>query len=137
MEERLLLEPKKIRGSMPSPILPLGLVAVAQGRGGRGGGRSWWPCSRHWRRSWARGPYFGGDALGFVDVALVPFAPYERFGGFSVAAECPALAAWAARCATENSCVAAGRRERVPVRVWHEEALRPGLALTQHVVGLI
>ncbi|XP_062209363.1 probable glutathione S-transferase parA [Phragmites australis] len=55
-------------------------------------------------------PYFGGEALGYVDVALVPFAPwfltYERLGGFSVAAECPALAAWAARCVRENECVA-------------------------------
>ncbi|KAG8062856.1 hypothetical protein GUJ93_ZPchr0003g18198 [Zizania palustris] len=55
--------------------------------------------------------YFGGETLGYVDVALVPFTPwfltYERFGGFSVAAECPTLAAWAARCASENTCVAA------------------------------
>jgi len=55
-------------------------------------------------------PYFAGDALGYVDVALVPFAPwfltYERFGGFAVAAECPALAAWAERCARENTFVA-------------------------------
>ncbi|CAN6282126.1 unnamed protein product [Urochloa humidicola] len=55
-------------------------------------------------------PYFAGEALGYVDVALVPFAPwfltYERFGGFSVAGECPALAAWAERCAAENACVA-------------------------------
>ncbi|XP_066324809.1 probable glutathione S-transferase parC [Miscanthus floridulus] len=55
-------------------------------------------------------PYFGGDALGYVDVALVPFAPwfltYERFGGFTVAAECPALAAWVDRCVRENTCVA-------------------------------
>ncbi|EAY91179.1 hypothetical protein OsI_12788 [Oryza sativa Indica Group] len=55
--------------------------------------------------------YFGGEVVGYVDVALAPFtawfATYERFGGFSVAAECPALAAWAARCARENACVAA------------------------------
>nr|CAB3493899.1 unnamed protein product [Digitaria exilis] len=55
-------------------------------------------------------PYFAGDALGYVDVALVPFAPwfltYERFGGFSVAAECPAIAAWAERCVKENELVA-------------------------------
>lgn len=55
-------------------------------------------------------PYFGGDALGYVDVALVPFAPwfltYERFGGFGVAAECPALVSWAERCVRENQCVA-------------------------------
>ncbi|XP_062213348.1 probable glutathione S-transferase parA [Phragmites australis] len=60
-------------------------------------------------------PYFGGEAFGYVDVALVPFAPwfttYERLGGFSVAAECPALAAWAARCVRENECVAASLPE--------------------------
>lgn len=54
--------------------------------------------------------YFAGDKLGYVDVALVPFAPwfmtYERFGGFSVATECPAIAAWAERCVKENECVA-------------------------------
>ncbi|TVU45953.1 hypothetical protein EJB05_05463, partial [Eragrostis curvula] len=56
-------------------------------------------------------PYFGGEALGYVDVALVPFAPwfatYERLAGFSVAAACPGIAAWAARCVAENPCVAA------------------------------
>uniref|UniRef100_A0A0E0KGR3 Glutathione S-transferase n=1 Tax=Oryza punctata TaxID=4537 RepID=A0A0E0KGR3_ORYPU len=61
------------------------------------------------------GRYFGGEALGYVDVALAPFtawfATYERFGGFSVAAECPALAAWAARCVRENACVAASLPE--------------------------
>ncbi|KQK13991.1 glutathione S-transferase U24 [Brachypodium distachyon] len=54
--------------------------------------------------------YFGGEALGYVDVALVTFAPwfltYERLAGFSVEEECPVLSAWAARCAAENECVA-------------------------------
>ncbi|KAF0902681.1 hypothetical protein E2562_018308 [Oryza meyeriana var. granulata] len=61
------------------------------------------------------GRYYGGEALGYVDVALAPFTAwfltYERFGGFSVAAECPALAAWAARCRAENACVAASLPE--------------------------
>ncbi|CDJ26493.1 hypothetical protein CFC21_067526 [Triticum aestivum] len=55
-------------------------------------------------------PYFGGDALGYADVALVTFVPwfltYERLAGFSIAEECPTLTAWAARCAKENECVA-------------------------------
>jgi len=55
-------------------------------------------------------PYFGGDALGYADVALVTFTPwfltYERLAGFSIAEECPALTAWAARCAKDNECVA-------------------------------
>jgi glutathione S-transferase len=53
------------------------------------------------------GPFFGGDALGFVDVALVPFTSwflaYDRFGGVSVEKECPRLAAWAKRCAERPS----------------------------------
>ncbi|XP_040378599.1 probable glutathione S-transferase parA [Oryza brachyantha] len=59
--------------------------------------------------------YFGGEALGYVDVALAPFTPwfltYERFGRFAVAEECPALAAWAERCLRENACVAASLPE--------------------------
>ncbi|KAK1308036.1 putative glutathione S-transferase parC [Acorus calamus] len=52
-------------------------------------------------------PFFGGDALGFVDVALVPFTnlfyTMQRLGGFSVESECPALAAWAERCKRRES----------------------------------
>ncbi|KAL6893944.1 hypothetical protein ACP4OV_008042 [Aristida adscensionis] len=52
--------------------------------------------------------YFGGEAFGFVDAALVPFTAwflsYERFGEFTVAEVAPRLAAWAERC---------GRRESV------------------------
>ncbi|WVZ83255.1 hypothetical protein U9M48_030421 [Paspalum notatum var. saurae] len=79
-------------------------------------------------------PYFAGNALGYVDVALVPFAPwfltYERLGGFSVAAKCPALAVWAARCVRENECVAKSLPEPehvFPVRLRHEEDARPRL----------
>ncbi|KAL6636799.1 hypothetical protein ACP70R_024371 [Stipagrostis hirtigluma subsp. patula] len=54
--------------------------------------------------------FFGGEAFGYVDVAAAPFAAwfraYERRGGFSVAAECPGLAAWAARCAARESVAA-------------------------------
>ncbi|OAY79632.1 glutathione S-transferase U19-like [Ananas comosus] len=53
--------------------------------------------------------YFGGDAFGFVDVALVPFTSwfytYETSAGFSVEEECPKLAAWAKRCAEERESV--------------------------------
>uniref|UniRef100_A0ACD5VNT2 Uncharacterized protein n=1 Tax=Avena sativa TaxID=4498 RepID=A0ACD5VNT2_AVESA len=46
--------------------------------------------------------YFGGEDLGFVDVALAPFTSwfrtYEECGGFSVAEHCPGLVAWADRC---------------------------------------
>lgn len=51
--------------------------------------------------------FFGGEAFGFVDVALVPFVPwlpsYERYGDFSVAEIAPRLAAWARRCAQRES----------------------------------
>jgi glutathione S-transferase len=54
--------------------------------------------------------FFGGAAFGFVDAAAAPFAAwfltYERHGGPSVAEECPALAAWAARCARRESVAA-------------------------------
>ncbi|PAN09480.1 hypothetical protein PAHAL_2G026600 [Panicum hallii] len=51
--------------------------------------------------------FFGGEELGFLDVALVPFSAmfhgYERHGGVDVAAECPALARWVGRCAERES----------------------------------
>jgi len=46
--------------------------------------------------------YFGGDKLGFVDVALIPyytwFKSYETFANISVEKECPKFFAWAKRC---------------------------------------
>ncbi|GFZ12381.1 glutathione S-transferase TAU 19 [Actinidia rufa] len=52
-------------------------------------------------------PYFGGEAFGFVDVALVPFYSwfyaYETCGKFSIEAECPKLIAWAKRCMEKES----------------------------------
>jgi len=51
--------------------------------------------------------YFGGDNLGFVDVALVPFYTwfkgYETFGSFSIESECPKFIAWAKRCLQRES----------------------------------
>lgn len=47
-------------------------------------------------------PFFGGEKLGFVDVAIVPFSTwfyaYEMCGNFSIEAECPKLIAWTKRC---------------------------------------
>ncbi|GJR75052.1 probable glutathione S-transferase parA [Tanacetum coccineum] len=55
-------------------------------------------------------PYFGGENLGFVDVALVPFTSwfytYETRGNFSITTECPKLVSWAKRCVTEKQSVA-------------------------------
>ncbi|OAY28878.1 probable glutathione S-transferase [Manihot esculenta] len=52
-------------------------------------------------------PYFGGENIGYVDVALVPFYSwfyaYETFGNFSIEAECPVLIAWAKRCLQKES----------------------------------
>ncbi|KAA8524948.1 hypothetical protein F0562_011414 [Nyssa sinensis] len=51
--------------------------------------------------------YFGGDKLGFVDIALIPFYSwfyaYETCGNFSIEAECPKLISWAKRCMEKES----------------------------------
>ncbi|KAI3874651.1 hypothetical protein MKX03_022086 [Papaver bracteatum] len=47
-------------------------------------------------------PYFGGEKLGFVDVALIPFYTwfyaYEKCGNFSIEQECPKIVSWAKKC---------------------------------------
>ena len=52
-------------------------------------------------------PYFGGDNLGYVDVAFVPFYSwfevYETFGNLKVESECPKIIAWAKRCLQRES----------------------------------
>ncbi|MBA0786163.1 hypothetical protein Gotri_025402 [Gossypium trilobum] len=51
--------------------------------------------------------YFGGESLGYVDVALVPFYSwfyaYEKCGDFSIEAECPKMIAWVKRCMQKES----------------------------------
>ncbi|KAI8574035.1 hypothetical protein RHMOL_Rhmol01G0323000 [Rhododendron molle] len=51
--------------------------------------------------------YFGGETLGFVDVALIPFYTWfsalEHFGSFLMVEECPKLVAWALKCMEEES----------------------------------
>ncbi|KAK0578963.1 hypothetical protein LWI29_019090 [Acer saccharum] len=51
--------------------------------------------------------FFGGDTIGFIDVALVPitswFYTYETLGNFSIEAECQKLIAWAKRCLEKES----------------------------------
>ncbi|KAK4846651.1 hypothetical protein QYF36_020296 [Acer negundo] len=51
--------------------------------------------------------FFGGNTIGFVDVALVPFTSwfytYETWGNFSIEAECPKLIEWAKRCLEKES----------------------------------
>ncbi|KAI8557960.1 hypothetical protein RHMOL_Rhmol04G0051500 [Rhododendron molle] len=52
-------------------------------------------------------PYFGGETLGFVDVALIPFYPwfsaFEHCGNFLMVEECPRLVAWAHKCLEKES----------------------------------
>ncbi|KAL2331165.1 hypothetical protein Fmac_018746 [Flemingia macrophylla] len=51
--------------------------------------------------------YFGGDNVGFVDIALVPFytwfKAYETFGNFNIESECPKFIAWVKRCLQKES----------------------------------
>ncbi|CAL9172535.1 unnamed protein product [Musa hybrid cultivar] len=51
--------------------------------------------------------YFGGDAFGFVDIALVPFVSwfytYETCAGFSIEEAAPKLVAWGKRCMERES----------------------------------
>ncbi|CAD5168920.1 unnamed protein product [Musa acuminata subsp. malaccensis] len=51
--------------------------------------------------------YFGGDAFGFVDVALAPFVSwfysYETCAGFSIEEAAPKVAAWGKRCMERES----------------------------------
>ncbi|OVA11493.1 Glutathione S-transferase [Macleaya cordata] len=52
-------------------------------------------------------PYFGGEKMGFLDVALVPyyswFYSYETCGKFSIEVECPKLVSWAKKCMQKES----------------------------------
>ncbi|RZC72740.1 hypothetical protein C5167_048219 [Papaver somniferum] len=47
-------------------------------------------------------PFFGGEKIGFVDVALIPFYTwfyaYEKCGNFSIEKECPKIVSWAKKC---------------------------------------
>ncbi|THU47976.1 hypothetical protein C4D60_Mb09t21350 [Musa balbisiana] len=51
--------------------------------------------------------YFGGDAFGFVDVALAPFVSwfysYETCAGFSIEEAAPKVVAWGKRCMGQES----------------------------------
>lgn len=51
--------------------------------------------------------YFGGDSLGFVDIALIPFyswfQAYETFGNIKMEQECPKFIEWAKRCMQRDS----------------------------------
>ncbi|KAI3878548.1 hypothetical protein MKW92_041228 [Papaver armeniacum] len=52
-------------------------------------------------------PYFGGEKMGFLDVALIPyyswFYSYDICGNFSIEVFCPKLLAWAKKCMQKES----------------------------------
>lgn len=54
--------------------------------------------------------YFGGEGFGFVDVVVAPIIAwryaFEKYGGFTLEAEAPKLAAWGKRCMAERESVA-------------------------------
>ncbi|XP_020223892.1 probable glutathione S-transferase [Cajanus cajan] len=51
--------------------------------------------------------YFGGDNLGFVDIALVPFYSwfkvYDTLGYLNLESDCPKFIAWVKRCLQKES----------------------------------
>ncbi|XP_011013659.1 PREDICTED: probable glutathione S-transferase [Populus euphratica] len=51
--------------------------------------------------------YYGGETLGYVDVALLPFHcwfyAYETIGNFNIEADCPKLIAYCKRCLQKES----------------------------------
>ncbi|KAF8711612.1 hypothetical protein HU200_029065 [Digitaria exilis] len=64
-------------------------------------------------------PFLAGEAFGFVDVAVVPFAAwlvsYGRLGEFDVEEVCPRLVAWAERCGERESVA---KSIHPPEKVW-------------------
>lgn len=56
-------------------------------------------------------PYYGGEAFGFVDIALMGyyswFKTMEKFGGFSIEKEVPKLIEWTKRCLERESVIKA------------------------------
>ncbi|KAI9197858.1 hypothetical protein LWI28_005615 [Acer negundo] len=62
------------------------------------GNRAWRQLDKH---------FYGGERIGFVDVALVPitswFYTYETLGDFSIEVECPKFIAWSKRCLEKES----------------------------------
>ncbi|KAJ0103133.1 hypothetical protein Patl1_05072 [Pistacia atlantica] len=53
-------------------------------------------------------PYFGGETFGFVDISLITyycwFYSYEKFGKFSLKAECPKLIGMGKEMCAEREC---------------------------------
>jgi len=74
--------------------------------------------------------YLAGEAFGFVDIAVVPFATwflgYGRLAEFSVEEVCPRLLAWAKRC---------GERESVAKNLYPPEKVYEFIGLLKDMYG--
>lgn len=64
-------------------------------------------------------PYLAGEAFGFADLTVVPFAAwlpgYARLGEFRLEEVCPRLPAWAERCGERESVA---KNVHPPDKVW-------------------
>ncbi|KAI9118155.1 hypothetical protein K1719_010487 [Acacia pycnantha] len=82
-------------------------VWAVKGKEQEGGKKEFIECLKRLEGELGEKAYFGGEKLGYVDVALVPFTSwfytYETFGDLNIEAECPKLAAWAKRCMESQS----------------------------------
>ncbi|KAI9086944.1 hypothetical protein K1719_031105 [Acacia pycnantha] len=82
-------------------------IWTTKGEEREGGKKEFIECMKLLEQQLGEKPYFGGDNLGFVDVAFVPFYSwfqvYEKFGNFNMEAECPNIIAWAKRCLQKES----------------------------------
>ncbi|KAJ4889395.1 Glutathione S-transferase U25 [Raphanus sativus] len=51
--------------------------------------------------------YFGGEIFGYVDIALIGYYcwldAFDKYGNFSIEAECPKIIAWSKRCIKRDS----------------------------------
>ncbi|KAB5534837.1 hypothetical protein DKX38_017923 [Salix brachista] len=69
--------------------------------------KDFFECLELLERELGEKPYFGGEALGYVDIALLPFScgfyTYETIGDFSIEAQFPKIRAWVDRCLKKES----------------------------------
>ncbi|XP_068656760.1 probable glutathione S-transferase parA [Aristolochia californica] len=77
-------------------------------------------------------PFFGGENLGYVDVALLPFTAwfytYETEGNFSVEEECPKLMDWVNWC-MDLDCVSKNQPDSLKIYHFAMTAMKKRLGL--------